>query len=90
MAAGATVRKITANPAQCESLNRMSSHIALPPRCVQTYQHKNNDQRCEIKAGVRGRIDWLRQYIEALLVDEQLADQVWEACHSAEINEICM
>ncbi len=29
-------------------------------------------------------------YIEALLVDEELPDQVWEACHSAEINEICM
>ena len=31
-----------------------------------------------------------RDNIEALLVDEELADQVWEACHSAEINEICV
>jgi len=26
-------------------------------------------------------------YIEALLVDEELADQVWEAWHSGEIDE---
>ncbi len=66
----------------------MSSHIALPPRCVQTYQHKNNDQRCEIKVGARGRVDWLRQYIEALLVDEELADQVWEAWDKGEIGDL--
>ena len=65
----------------------MSSHIALPQRCVQTYQHKNNDQRCEIKVGARGRVDWLRQYIEALLVDEEQANQVWEAWDKGEIDD---
>ena len=65
----------------------MSSHIALPPRCVQTYRHKNNDQRCEIKAVARGRVDWLRQYIEALLVDENLADQVCEAWDAGDAND---
>ncbi len=27
-------------------------------------------------------------YIEALLVDEVLADQVWEAWHAGEINDL--
>ena len=26
-------------------------------------------------------------YIEVLLVDEELADQVWEACEAGEIND---
>jgi len=29
-------------------------------------------------------------YIEALLVDEELADQVWDAWDAGEINEICV
>ncbi len=28
-------------------------------------------------------------YIEALLVDEELADQVWEAWDAGEIDDVC-
>ena len=30
-----------------------------------------------------------RLYIEALLVDEDLADQVWEAWDAGEIDDLC-